>query len=144
MNDAKAFDKDLALRLKRNIRDAAKPVVAEVKRKAQEAPPGGGRRSVGTRAAIARGVGVRIGTGKRGGSVTIAASPRYLPPERRAMVRAYNAPSFRHPVFGNRDVWRSQSGNPYFGSVILANAGKLRAAVEAALNEAAAALGRKR
>lgn len=144
MRDAKAFDRDLGLRLRRHIRDAAKPIVLDVRRKVLEDPPGDRPGSAGTRAAIARGVGLRIATGSKGGAVTVAASARALPANRRAMLRAYNSRQWRHPTFGNRDVWQTQHGNPFFGAAVLAHREQLRAAVEAALNEAAAALGRRR
>lgn len=168
MRDAKAFDRDLGLRLRRNMRLAAKPIVADVKRKVLEPPPGGGERTAGTRAAIARGVGLKIGTGSKGGRVTIAASGRALPANRRAMLKAYNSKGWRHPVFadavnGDRDsrtrgfralnaarggglkswVWVWQEGNPYFSSIILEHKRDMQLAVLAAMDEAARALARK-
>jgi hypothetical protein len=144
MRDAKAFDRDLGLRLRRNIRDAAKPIVADVRRKVLEPPPGDRPGTAGTREAIARGVGLKIATGTKGGAVTIAASARALPANRRSMLRAYNQKQWRHPTFGNRNVWQTQQGNPYFGATVLAHREQLRKAVEDALNQAAAALGRTR
>lgn len=144
MRDAKAFDRDLGLRLRRNIRAAAKPAVDDVKRTVLEPPPGDRPGSVGTRAAIAKGVSLRIGTGLKGGAVTITASARALPPKRKAMLRLYNKPGgWRHPVFG-KDTWVHQQGRPYFGSVILDHQAQIRAAVELALDQAASAVGRHR
>ena len=144
MRDAKAFDRDLGLRMRREIRNAAKPIVADVKRKVLEDPPGGGRVTVGTREAIARGVALKISTATKGGGVTVAASGRHLPTDRKAMLRAYNSDSFRHPVYGNRKRWVRQQGNPFFRSVIAEHGVQLRIAVQKALFEAAEALGRKR
>jgi hypothetical protein len=145
MRDAKAFDRNLGLRLQRNIREAAKPVVADVRAAVLQAPPDDRPGSVGTRAAIAKGVGLRISTAARGGSVTIAASSRALPAGRKPMLRAYNKKAgWRHPTFGNRDVWQHQQGRPYFGSVIAEHTLALKIAVQRSLFEAAEALGRRR
>jgi hypothetical protein len=144
LRDAKEFDRKLGLGIRRNIRDAAKPIVADVKATVQQPPPGDRPGSVGTRAAIARGLSVRVSTGKNGGGVTIAASSKALPANRKPMLRLYNkAGGWRHPVFGT-GAWAHQRGRPYFGSVIESHLDDVRAAVGRALDEAATALGRRR
>ena len=145
--EVKEFDKQLGLRLRKNIRDAAKPIVEDVKKTVLDGP---GKRDVGVRKAIAAGVRVRIGTNvKRGGSVTIAATGGALPANRKSMLRSYNKEKgWRHPVFPRKHLgglltstkWVQQMGRPYFGSVILAHKEDLAKAVEKALDEAAAAL----
>lgn len=55
LRDAKAFDRDLGLRLRRNLRTAAKPIVADVKRTVMEPTPTGGRGSYLKRQAKRRG-----------------------------------------------------------------------------------------
>lgn len=154
---AKEFDKELVKRIRRNIRDAAKPAVDDVKREVQKPPPGGGRRSAkvrtvkrgkesttNLRAALAAGTSLKITARARGGTVTITTDARRLPENRRAMVRAYNKRSFRHPLFGDTEHWYAQQGNPYFGPVILRHEDRLREAVEAALAEAITEATRKR
>jgi hypothetical protein len=154
---AKEFDKELVKRIRRNIREAAKPAVAEVKREVQKTPRSGGKRSAkvrvvrrgqerttNLRAALAAGTSLRITARARGGTVTITTDARRLPPDRAPMVRAYNKRSFRHPVFGDTERWVAQKGTPYFGPVILRHEKSLHAAVEAALAEAIAEATRKR
>lgn len=154
---AKEFDKEIVKRIRRNIRDAAAPAVADVKREVQKPPPGGGKRSakvrvvkrgkessVNLRAALAAGTSLRITARARGGTVTIATDARSLPAAKAPMVRAYNKRSFRHPLFGDKEHWYAQSGRPYFGPVILRHEETLRAAVEAALEEAIDAAVRRR
>lgn len=166
MRDAKAFDRDLGLRLRRNMRLAAKPIVADAKSTVLEDPPNDAPGTVGVRDAIAAGLSFRVGTGagKKGGSIRIAASSKRLPPERKAMLRLYNKKNgWRHPVRSNKgggnlqrrsagirgflgkkdDVWVHQQGRPYFGSIILEHKRDMQLAVLAAMDEAARVLARK-
>lgn len=105
-------------------------------------------RSRGTRAAIAKAMGVSISNSKRGVQITLRASQRKMPAGLGPMVKAYNSARFRHPVFGDpsrtRDQWgwAYQAGRPYFGSVIGKHKGEMSAAVVAAMDKAATALER--
>ncbi len=94
------------------------------------------RESFSVREALARGTSLAVTKAKSGGRVSIKTSPRLLPANRRVMAKAYNKESWRHPTFGNSEVWHEQSGNPYFGAVILEHRRALAAAVERALDEA--------
>lgn len=127
--EVKAFDNELAKQLRRELREAAKPAIADVRSEVRSLPTKGGRTS-GVRNAVAQGVGLRVSTAKRGGSVTIAASNRRLSPRHRAMNRLLNQRSWRHPVFGNRNAaWVQQSSTPYFETTILRRSNELRDAV---------------
>jgi hypothetical protein len=146
--ELKDFDRKLATAVRRELRDAAKDVASHVAREVRDTPPPNDnpRVTAGTRDRIAAGVGVRIstGAGKKGGDVAIVASSKALPAERKRMVQLYNRDRpWRHPVFGNRDVWQVQRGAPYFDKTILERAGDLRAAVERAMKRAADALARR-
>ena len=44
---------------------------------------------------------------------------------------------FRHPVFGNREVWVSQNTRPYLWPAVRGRARDMRAAVEQAFEDAA-------
>lgn len=140
LRDIKAFDKELNKSIRKQMRVAAKPAVEAVREQVRTTPTKGGR-TYGVRKAIAQGVGLRISAAKSGGAVTITASPRRLPANRKAMAKLLNQESWRHPVFGDRNTWTTQQGRPYFGSVIWRYRDELRAAVEKALNEASEAIG---
>lgn len=162
MNDVKAFDRDLGLRIRKNIREAAKPIVRDMQdavtspsskrssriRVVKSRTRGGVRRDVetvtNTSRLVAKGITFRVSTGKAGGAGRFVSSSRALPEQRKAMARALNKRSFRHPVFGDNKQWVTQEGRPYFGSVILGNTAPLYDAIENALDEAATALGRSR
>lgn len=158
LNAAKEFEKGLGLRLRKNIRDAAKPIVKDM-RDAVTSPTSKRSASIRvtkrkrgqdvevqthTAALVAKGIRFRVGTGKTGGTGAFVSSSSALPAERKAMARALNKKSFRHPVFGDSNHWVTQTGRPYFGSVILGNTDALYQAIEKALDEAATALGRTR
>lgn len=143
LNDAKRFDKELAKALRKEIRAAAKPVVADVKREVK-ALPTSGQYGSGVRAKTARGVGLRISAAKRGGSVTIVAADRNLPPRHKAMSRLLNREKWRRPVGKSKQTWIWQRSTPYFEPSILRHRAALRRAVEDALDKAATALGRNR
>lgn len=142
-NAAKAFDKNLAKQLRKDLRVAAKPVVADVKREVK-AIPTTGKYGSGVRAKTARGVGLRISAAKRGGAVTIVTADRALPPRQKAMSRLLNQKRWRRPVGKTRQRWVWQTSQPYFETSILRHQVALRRAVEDALDKAASAFGRRR
>lgn len=161
-NDVKDFDKRLASEIRKGLRIAARPALADVRAElAKPSPDFGARRNSGrfdrsvtrngervtertnVRAEIARGLGIRVGTGKRGGSISIVASGRALPGSHKPMVRLYNKKVFRHPVFDTGE-WVDQLGRPYFGSVLEQHEERMRAAVVAAINSATAILAHKK
>jgi hypothetical protein len=156
LRELKAVDDKAATLLRRNIRQAAKVAAEDVKAKVREDPPNDAPGTVGTRANIERGISVRINTGAKSKTqgASIVGSSKNLPAERKAMLRLYNKTSWRHPVFarttrskgwkgffGGRDkVWTTQQGNPFFGAVLTKHTDDVQRAIEAAVNEANAAL----
>ena len=137
LNELKAADKKAATAVRKGIRIAAKSAMDDVKRTIESAPGSG---KAGTRRNIASGLAVRISTGKVAG-VRIVASSKNLPESRKPMLRAFNKPSWRHPVFGNKDEkWVVQQGRPYFGEVIERRRPDIEAAVRKAMDEAHARL----
>ncbi len=157
----KTVDKKLAAQLRKSIRKAAGTAVKEMQNTVRQPPPGGGRRSgsvtrtktrtsrgvdfdgsetkvrervterSNVREAIARGITVSIKGGQRSAGVSIVASPKNLPARHRAMVKAYNTKTWRHPVFG-RDEWVEQSGRPFF-AISSAARDEIRRGVAAAM-----------
>ena len=160
LKDAKAFESRLARDLRRNIRIVGKRAADAAKAEVMKAPRGGLGGSAkgefihtkkskgvvtyhrrGLRQAIAAGIRVDIKTGnsaKSESGVYIRAHSAQLGAAA-ILVRRYNAAKgFNHPVFGDKAVWAHQTGRPYFGSVISKLKPELKAAVEDALNTAAA------
>lgn len=155
LRDLKAAEPKLATTLRRHIRDAGKVAAKDVQREVLKAPParrvspeeaasgGRRRRSVGIRAAIAKGVRVQIVTGKRANGVRIVSTGAGLSADRKPMVKAYNRKTFRHQVFGNPEAWVEQRGRPYFGSVIASHSEGVRKAILRAVDEASTALDKR-
>lgn len=139
MRSVKAFEPKLGTDLRRTIRQAAQPVLADMRSALADAPA---KKDYGVRAGIAAGIAVRVDTPKKGsGGVRITASSAKLPENRRAMLRLMNKKSWRHPVFGT-GKWVQQSGRPYFGAVITAHTEQFARAVEEALSAAAESIGK--
>ena len=132
-------DKKLMTALRRNIRVAGEKAADASRREVDS----GGASKTGLRLAIAAGIKVKVMTGVRAG-VTIVASSAQMPAGKSSLVRAWeigsgSAKGWRHPVFG-QDVWVTQTGHPYFAKTIYDQRDSVRAAVEAAMVEAADSL----
>ena len=157
LRELKDVDAKAATSLRRNLRNVAKVAAEDVKREVLKPPPNDAPGSVGTRDAIAAGIGVRITSGansKRQG-VSIVGSSKNLPADRKAMLRLYNKPQgWRHPVFaqerrsgglrgllgGTDRVWVQQQGRPFFEPVLTKHTDDVQRAILAAVDEANAAL----
>ncbi len=90
----------------------------------------------GLRASIARGVRSRVKyTGNTVG-LRIYVDPATLPASQRKLPRYLDSDKgWRHPVFGNREVWVRQTGQPWFRSTLRQYTPRLRNAVAAAAAE---------
>lgn len=140
---------DLQRDMRREIRAAGKPVVEDIRRavlgvdvsssRGGTAPPD---RSTGLRARVAKATG--ISTTARG--IRIRVSGRRLGDD--AKLAKYLDASlgryarWRHPVFGNRDNWAQQQGEPYFFNTIRKHTKDFRKAVDTAMAKTAAKIRR--
>lgn len=86
------------------------------------------RRSTGLRAGISRSVTVVV----RDGGDSVA----YLIRADHRMARPTDAPTFRHPVYGNRNVWRGQRSQPWWSKSMVEAKPAMRRAPERALERA--------
>ena len=151
MASVKEFSPALAASTRRRLRDAGQETVAAIKAKLLEPPPeriasgapaprykhvrrpGAGS---GIRAGLAAGTKIGISTSAKKQGVSITTSSARLPPKAQAMVRAYNKPTFRHPLFGNPNDWIKQAGRPFFGAVIAAHKTLFSEAIQDAIADA--------
>lgn len=109
-------DHDLPSRLRKAMRDAAKPAAEDAKRRVRSIPVHG-RKHSGLRSRVARGVAVQAGAG-RGLGVRIVTGMRN-PQERMLPLYLDDPRGWRHPVFGNRDEWVTQhTGGSWFRAAI--------------------------
>lgn len=134
---------DLQRELRKEIRQAGQPVVADLRRAVMgvdvtsseggTAPPD---TSTGLRARVAKATGLSVTargirfrvSGRRLGNFPGAA--KYL-----EAVGRYAR--WRHPVFGNRDRWVEQRGDPWFYPTIRKHAGQFRQACTRAMEKTA-------
>jgi hypothetical protein len=168
-----AVEPKLRRALRRRMKAAAEKAAVDVRAEVLKSPPSGGvsGRSRGMRRGIASGVRVTLTstTGASRVGVVVKSTGSGLDPQDRSLARAYNKPTFRHPVFGGKSrargfasalsgvssgarsldralasraatKWVEQKGNPYFEDVIVKHAGDVERAVFAAMDEAAASL----
>lgn len=160
----KAGATDLRKALRQKISEAGKPVVDEVKQAVRDlhvtSGHGGGtsqrrqytvgrakatakadlekaqerarRRGAGLRETIAAGVRLQI-TAK---GVRIIASAARLPDAQKSLPRHLDSEKgWRHPVFGNREVWVRQAGGPWFAETIKRRAPAFRQAIVDAMEQ---------
>lgn len=60
-----------------------------------------------------------------------------LPPSQRKLPRRWDSETgWKHPVFGNRKIWVSQRGHPYFRSTVYRSKDELKGAVLGAMDVA--------
>jgi hypothetical protein len=153
----KAGKTDLRKQLRKQIADAGRPVLDDVKAAVRDMPVtsrgGGGaqrrrfnvarasterakasaaRRGAGLRSTIASATKLQI-TAK---GVRFVVQSSKLPADQRTLPRHLDSEKgWRHPVFGDRDVWVTQKGRPYFGSTIKRKAPAFRKAIVDAMEK---------
>jgi hypothetical protein len=134
--DGKALRKDLA----KNMREALKPGAAEAKSSIMAMPSSGIMPTApALRTAIAKKIRPEVKLGGRWSGARVKAfktkNIRGFP---NAPKRTNRADGWRHPVFGNRDVWVTQQGKPdWFDDAFKGRESTYKAAVEQAMEDMA-------
>lgn len=87
---------------------------------------------------IAKASGSSVSASEKSVALAFKVRAGNLPPSQRKLPRRWDKPGgWKHPVFGNRNIWVQQVGKPYFGSTIAASKGQLTAGVLVAMTAAA-------
>ena len=87
---------------------------------------------------IAAAAGAAVSASSKKVSLAFRVRAGNLPPSQRKLPRRWDKPSgWRHPVYGNRNVWVPQKGHPYFRTTVTENRGQVTAAVVSAMTVAA-------
>lgn len=115
--------KDIMRELRKALRAAGRPMVPAVRASVLSLPSRGesarrGRRSL--RRSIASATRLDVNTGGARAGVTVRVHPRKMPDGQRALpalLEGADGP-WRHPLFGNREVWMSQAAHPYFAPAV--------------------------
>lgn len=109
-------DKELQASMRRRLRAAAAPVVVQVKAKAAEHST-----------TIPKTISLSMRyTGKRAGAYIISRKSK-MPPGHEPLPGLFEYKAkFRHPVYGNRENWVSQTGYPFLRMTVMKAAPQLR------------------
>jgi hypothetical protein len=143
-------DPEVKKAIRKRLMDAAKPIVAEVKQVELNIPAtheaGATRKkkgeNLGLRAALASATKADFNGTSKGAAVHIRVSttkfmsasgrPRTIP----YYIEGRRKRSWRHPVFGNRDVWVTQSAHPFLAPTVSAHKEKFAKEVTDAVMDA--------
>ena len=132
------FDKKLYAALRKRLRTLGRDLINDMQGELDASGPMTRAIAAGLKASISKG-----NANGKGAGLRIRATATKLPDGKKQMIKAYNKAAFRHPVFGDRNVWLEQPGRPYFGKVIIdkreAVADGVRLALAEALRDMAAA-----
>ncbi|WP_075662201.1 hypothetical protein [Streptomyces acidiscabies] len=131
--------KELRKELARNMREALKPAAAEAKSSVMSIASAGLPAAPALRSSVAKKIRPEVKLGGRWSGARVKAfktkNVRGFP---NAPKRLNRAGGWRHPVYGNREVWVQQHGKTdWFDRSFEGRAGQYRAAVEAAMENMA-------
>jgi hypothetical protein len=138
---ADRFDKSVTRGVRKSIRKIGEGATTGVKKTLRLPAPSDGEGGPGSREALAGGTRVTVSFSQRSAGAKIVTSGARL--AHKGFAAAYDMPSFRHPVYGNKSAWVNQEGRPYFGSVITEylDGPKAKKELEAVLDDAVKAIG---
>lgn len=123
--DMKRLAPQVIKEFRKDMRTVMKPVADEAKRNA------------GWSSRIPGAIGLKVTAKKVGIRVSAARAPHGAPYEGKNV----SGGSFRHPVFGNRNAWVSQTTRPFIQPAVDANADKITEGLADAVTKAASAVG---
>jgi hypothetical protein len=148
---SKNWDAAARREMRAGLRAAALKSTEAAKTEVLGPPPGGGAfsaRTTGLRQALASGTKVSIRGGREGADgavkgegVRVVVAGNRLPAEQQAMVKAYMAREWRHPVYGGR-LWVEQRGKNWFYGPLMAGREEYQRNIVKAINDAADAVAR--
>jgi hypothetical protein len=118
-----ANGKELVRDLRIGLRDVLNPIRDEVKRAYRAAPSGRGgtrRRGGSLRGLLAKATRTEVRTTGRMAGARIRVDGRKMPTGQRSIPAYWEGEKrpWRHPVYGNRQVWRVQPARPLFDRTV--------------------------
>lgn len=113
-------DKQLKAEFRKELRTAARPMVPAVKQAIRAIPSKRSYSAEGLRGRMSSAVKLEIKTAGRQAGVRLRVDGRKMPNREKALQSYMEGvkPRWRHPVFGNREVWVRQDPHPYFYSTV--------------------------
>jgi hypothetical protein len=109
-------NKQLKQEFTKELRAAARPMVPAVRGAIRQIPSKRGYSADGLRGRMSKAVKLEVRTTGRDAGVRIRVDGRKMPAHEKALqsyMEGLKKP-WRHPVFGNREVWVRQDPKPYF------------------------------
>lgn len=133
--------KGLRTKLRTNLRLAATPIAADVKR-GIFAIGAKGVKSTGLRTAMMRAVRISTSLALKGPTVNVIVDAKKMPPGQDSLPQLFDtgyrgSGSFDHPVYGDRENWQPQQSAGYSQPAVDKNLESVQAAAIAAVNETA-------
>lgn len=126
---------EIKKRFRKELRAAAAPLVPRVRSSIRSIPSGRGYSPQGLRGQMARATRLEVKTSGRQAGVAIRVDGRKMPSHMKSLPSMVEGKKrWRHPVFGNREVWVSQPSQPYFYNVVRTAGPASRRAVNKVLN----------
>ncbi|NUQ99556.1 MAG: hypothetical protein HOY79_24380 [Streptomyces sp.] len=108
-------DREVSKRFRKELRAAARPLVPKVRAAIRQIPSGRSYSPDGLRGALARATRLEVKTTGRSAGVAIRVDGRKMPAHMKSLPSMVEGKKrWRHPVFGNREVWVNQPKQPYF------------------------------
>ena len=123
-------DQELKKRFRKELRKAAAPLVPKVRASIRSIPSKRAYSPDGLRGTLAKATRLEVKTTGREAGVAIRVDGRKMPAHMKSLPSmAEGKKRWRHPVFGNREVWVTQTPHPYFDNVVRAAGPACRLAV---------------
>jgi hypothetical protein len=118
-------NKEVTKRMRKELRKAAKPLVPIVRASIRNIPSGRAYGVGGLRSNLSKATRLEVKTTGRKARVSIRVDGRKMPSHFKALPQYVEGakPRWRHPIFGNRQVWAQQPAQPYFYKVVAPAAG---------------------
>lgn len=112
-------DREIKKRFRKELRAAARPLVPKVRAAIRQIPSSRGYSPNGLRGALSKATRLEVKTAGKQAGVAIRVDGRKMPSHMRSLPSMVEGKKrWRHPVFGNREVWVDQPKHPYFYNAV--------------------------
>jgi hypothetical protein len=139
--ELRRFQPKLLSALRARMKQIGAAAIAAVDAKLDLPSPDSGNYPGDVRDELKQGTSTVVSFSRTQAGVRIATRNTHLPPEHAGVLKSYNMPVFRHPLYGNRSVWVEQKGRPYFSAAILPLQPQMQDRIYFAIDEAARSIG---
>jgi hypothetical protein len=130
-------DREVLKKFRKELRAAGNPLVPAVRASIRQIPSKRTYRADGLRGQMSRATGLQVKTTGKRASAVIRVDGRKMPDRARSLqayMEGVKSP-WRHPVYGNTEVWVKQEPHPYFYKVMAAAGPRARLAVNRVMDQ---------